>query len=166
MASSNLGDQGTTYAAFAQEELAREWSRRSVVDGRAFGILTSSGILTTLTVTLGLWSIKGGRSIDLPGVLGIVAVALFLTAAVLGILASHGRKYKVMHVDKVRARLLDHWSDHEADARSFVAQHQVWTMATLRDGNNTKAKLIAWALWLQLAGLIAVSVAVGIALFR
>lgn len=166
MASDPWADQGTTYAAFAQEQLDHEWERRVAVDGRAFSVLTSSGVLTTLTVTLGLWSLRSGGQVGAARVLGVVTVGLFLLAAVLGILASQSRKYKVLNQDEVTALIMDHWTDHEADARSLAAQYRTFSMASLRAGNNRKADLISVALWLQLAGLITISGAVAIALFR
>lgn len=159
-------DQGVTYAAFVSAQVENEHKRRDAIDSRAARILTTSGVLITVTATLGVWSTATSRELDASGVLGTGAVLAFVIAAGLGLWAGRGNGYDVVSEKAIKEWLRDRWRDTEASARSRIAQYELLTMASLRKGNGRRYTQTDVATGIQLLGLVLLGVAVGIALFH
>lgn len=157
-------DQGLTYAAFVTQQLSDELERRAAVDERGNRAFTVSGLLIGLTVTLGVWTADKPKNLGLPRTLGALAVIAFVIAAVFGLLATRPTAYKVVDEDEIASWLRDRWDDTETTARSRVAQYQVLTLTSLRTGTQLRYRHVAVAVWVQLTGLVLVSVAVAIGL--
>lgn len=160
-----MSEQGITLAAFAQQQLDAELARRAALDTRSTAIVTSAAVLTTLTVTLGVWTAKNAGHVTAPRAIGAAAVLAFLGAAILAIVANRARYYKVVEDSEVMDMLREQWDVSETTARSMTAQYNTLTMSSLRQGNNKKASLIEAAQWVQLGGLSLASLAVGVGLF-
>jgi CTP:molybdopterin cytidylyltransferase MocA len=89
----------------------------------------------------------------------VVTLGAFVIAAILGIVAAAGRKYRVSTPKTLAAMLTTHWMDHEVDARNFASIQHVKTITSLRKGNNRKEKIVFTGTLFQIIGLAALSVA-------
>lgn len=160
-----MSEQGFVYAAFIEGELRAERERRSTLDSRGMGVVTSSGSLVALLVAVGVLVNDGKAPLVLPPaakpMLGLALIA-FSTAAALGILANRNRYYDVAVTQTLYDMIGDHWIDDEVDARNNVAELNIRTIHTLREGNNRKASLLTAALSAQLVALIGLSLAISI----
>jgi hypothetical protein len=54
----------------------------------------------------------------------------------------------------------DHWGDDPVDSRNNVAELNMRTIQTLRQGNDRKANLVTLGLWAQLVAVSSLSVVV------
>ena len=158
-----MSDQGVTYATFIEAELKLEYERRTTLDARGLAIVTtSSGVITLLLAVAVLFL---GKDFELGpeakwAVVG--ALALFLIAALFGLLANAARLYEVTHSDTLKEMTQAHWVDDEVDARNVCSYRNVVTLASLRDGNNDKSRQVSIAFWFQLAAITALAVALGL----
>lgn len=92
----------------------------------------------------------------------VVSLTCFVAAGVFGILANRSRAYDVTHTDALLAMLNKaHWKDTEPTARGVCAYRNVLTIASLRNGNNSKATQVTIALAFQVAAIAALGVGVG-----
>jgi hypothetical protein len=90
------------------------------------------------------------------------ALASFVLASLLALLASAARRFTVTNERTVRAMIGPHWKDDEVDARNQIALLNAMTTWSLRRGNNKKAALLGWALALQVIGYALLSSAAGV----
>lgn len=147
-----MPEQGETYAAFIATELRTEDARRQALDTKAAGIATTSSAFLVLVFTLSALVTGKDHAFTTAGVRGVVAaLALYVGAAVLGLLASMSRSYDVTSAETLDRMVDDHWQDDEVDARNQTAYLNIRTIATLRDGNNRKASMVGWAMAVQVA---------------
>jgi hypothetical protein len=89
----------------------------------------------------------------------VSALALFVVAAFLGILATVNFKYDVVSRDSLSQMLRGHWADTDEIAAKNIAAANVNTIMTMRSGNNRKAVLLLMALFTQLGAFLSLSVA-------
>lgn len=88
------------------------------------------------------------------------AVACFILAVILGILATINFKYDVASKSTLLQLPREHWTDSkEVSDRNIVATN-VATILTIRRGNDRKATFLFSALFAQLAALLGLTVAV------
>jgi len=154
-----MTDQGKTYATFIENELKVERDRRTSLDARGLNIVSVSGSLTTLLVAVGAF-VSGRQGFKFPrdAVLPLVGtLGAFVLAAILGIVASAGRRYQVTIPPTLAAMLTDHWQDHEVDARNYVSIQHVKTITSLRSGNRRKELVIITATLFQIVGIVILS---------
>lgn len=164
-ATSAVSEQGVTYSQYVEAELAAEYDRRDALDSRAKDLtLTSSAFIGLVVALLALVVGDNHTFSGLGGWLVIGALASFVVASLLALLASAARRFEVTNERTVRAMLGPHWTDDEVDARNQVALLNAMTTWTLRTGNNTKASLLGWALALQVGGYALLSSAAGVEL--
>jgi len=154
--------QGETYAAFIESELKREHDRRSALDARAIALSTTSSALLTLVFAITVIVTGKEYQFSSAGARGLLlSLALFVVAAVLGLIANVSRKYQVADRDTLREMTNGHWTDTEVDARNICAGLSVTTIATLRCGNDFKDDLIRVAFGLQITAILGLVVTVG-----
>ncbi len=146
-----MSDQGATYAAYIESALKAQEERRASLDARALAVLSTSGGLLTLVFALTVLVTGDTFRVSPEGARGVaVALAFFLAASVTGLIANRLTPYEVP-ADETLGRLIsDHWKDDEVDARNICAAMNLATVASLRAGNNRKARLTEVALLLQL----------------
>jgi hypothetical protein len=157
-----VSEQGKTFAAFVEAELKAERERRTALDARGVGLVTTSGSLTTLLAAVGAF-VSGRTGFQLPSSAApplVITLLAFALASGLGLLASHNRKYAVADAATLAALTGPRWATHEVDARSVVAQINARTVSTLRLGNDKKSFLLIAGLGCQLVGLVSLAVAV------
>jgi hypothetical protein len=149
-------EQGSQFAAFVEQELAEEYSRRESVTTRAsVAITTSTGLVTVVRAVI---AVVKGKDFTLKGwPLGTLVVALIflLGAAVLAVTANMPWKaYKVAAIDDLRKLLDSHWKDTETDARSAVAQARIRTIETLRKSTPTRFRWLLASAWCQVGAVV------------
>lgn len=156
-----MGEQGTEYATFIQNELKFEHDRRDTVNSRAATAVTSATGL--VTVTLAVVAVLKGQHFTFQGA-GLVLLATgllaFLVSGLLAVLAGLNWRYDVTSIDTLRQMSIDHWIDRETTARSLIAQSNVHTINSLRAGNNIKFMFLLAAGFAQTAAILALSISV------
>jgi hypothetical protein len=159
-----LSGQGDAYAAFIESELTREHDRRDKINSQSTGVVTGSGALLTLSTGL-LAFLKGKEYVPRShsSWLFAIALAMYLTSAILGLLAATSRNYKVATSGTLSAMLGKHWTDSEITAKNNVATLKIRSLASLRSGNNTKANLLLAAVLVQVSAVAVLAVALYLA---
>jgi len=155
-------EQGASYATFIEAELRAERDRRTTLDAKGLGIVTTTAALTTVLTAVGAF-VSTRSGFRLPhGIFWPLAGTLvaFVVAAVLGILAAGLHPYAVATPKTLEQMLRGHWQDHEVDARNNVSRMNMETIASLRRGNNRKGKFVSVATWFQIGGLVSLAVVV------
>jgi hypothetical protein len=157
-----VSDQGAVFAAFVKEQLEAERKRRETLDQRGFEIAKMTG--TLVTVVLGFAALVLGVKYKPHSWVALIslslALLLLLTSIGFALYATRLLRYVVTDKAGIDEILHKRWKSTEATARSAVAQLSAITIDTLRAGNETKASKLAWAHWLQLAGLTLLAVTV------
>jgi hypothetical protein len=150
-----VSDQGAAYLAFVEGELRAERERRATFDARGQGLITTSGVLVTLLGGLAA-VVRGGTAVR-PGPIAVVivvlALTLFVMAAICGIVAGWNRRYAVTTYGTITTMLGAHWTDTEVDARNNIATVHAKTINTLRAANKFKAACVSAGLILQVLAL-------------
>ena len=146
-----MSDQGQVYLAFVEGELKAERDRRTALDGRGQAVVTASGALVALLSGIAALVQAGTKAPAPPLAVGLVllALALFVLAAVSGIAAGWNRHYAVATPATLTRMLTEHWTDSEVDARNNVATVHATTVRTLREANRFKAACVSLGLMLQ-----------------
>lgn len=150
-----MAEQGDAYSTFIDDELQREYDRKTAIEARGLAIATQSSAF--LTLVLAVTALITGKDYDWSrqGVRGLlVAVAPLALAVLLGFFANASRAYKVANLETLQRMIGDHWVDHEVDARNSAASQKVETINSLRVGTNRKAGMVVVAFSLQLTSLI------------
>jgi len=159
-------DQGEVYLVFVEGELKAERERRATFDSRGQALVATSGVLVTLLSGIAA-AVKAGTKLHPPPLaVGVVllALALFVVSAVLGIVAGWNRYYAVARYETLERMLGEHWKDREVDARNNVATVHARTIQALRDANRFKATCVSYGLIFQVLALITFAVGVVIIL--
>ncbi|GAB2813977.1 hypothetical protein [Lentzea nigeriaca] len=157
-----MSDQGQVYLAFVEGELKAERERRTALDGRGQTLVTASGVLVTLLSGITAMVQAGVKTPVPPLAVGLVllAVALFVLAAIAGIVAGWNARYAVAATATLTRMLREHWTDSEVDARNNVATVHATTVRTLREANRFKAACVSAGLILQVLALVPFATAV------
>lgn len=157
-----MPEQGETYATFIEAELKAEHDRRAALDGRATGIATtSSAFLALVFAVAALVTGKDYKFTDWGARGAVLALAFFAGAALIGLIANTSRGYQVTSFQTLQAMVNAHWVDDEVDARNITASSNALTIGDLRVGNNSKARLVAWGVGLQVAAMVVLICALG-----
>lgn len=124
--------------------------------------MTSSAALVSLV--LALVAIVRGKDHQITsgarwGVIG--ALALFVIAGLLALVAGMLRKYTVPDDVNLKSALGEHWTDTETTARLTCAWLDLDTLLSLRKGNNQKTWWLDWALRVQLCAVAILASAIG-----
>lgn len=149
-------DQGKTFAEFVRRELEAERERRRTFDARGVAIITTSSSLTTLIAAVGAF-VSGRPGFRLPsGAVGPLTLTLlaFAVAGLLGLMSTRLTLYAVTTPAVLREMLNERWATDEVDAGNFVAEQDVTTIESLRNGKNEKAGWLVAALVSQVVGLL------------
>jgi hypothetical protein len=161
-----MTDQGKNYSEFVSHNAELEQSRRSSLDARGVGILTSNGAVTTLI--FGILAVIKGENFVLTtaarwGV--IVTLALLMVSAFFGMYATRLIEYEIASIADLQKMTGELWTSSETTARNICAASTISTVDTLRKGNNTKASRVSWAINFQLSGFVVLAVSVIIELW-
>ena len=159
-------NQGEEYANYIKAALEAEYKRRDDFNARSASVITSAGGLVTLTVTVLAFFL--GKDYRLDGaerVWMIIAFVLFLSCAVLGVVAGNrSPKYQVADADSLKAMITTQWVQSEVDARNAVAEANIAAIVSLRTGNNEKYCVLLAAVISQIAAIAALAISALLAL--
>lgn len=151
-----------SYHSFIEQELQAERDRRTTLDARAQGVITTSGAFVSLAGAIGAFiSSRDGYELPVPARFALAAVvALLAGAGLLAIIATLSFKYRVAAVASLSAMPRERWVDDPDIAARSVAAMNVDTIATLRAGNSKKSYLLVLSLLTQLLGVASLGAAV------
>ncbi|MFA3899750.1 hypothetical protein ACKAMS_32600 [Rhodococcus sp. 5A-K4] len=159
-------NQGEEYANYIKAALEAEYKRRDDFNARSASVITSAGGLVTLTVAVLAFFL--GKDYRLDGaerVWMIIAFVLFLSCAVLGVVAGNrSPKYQVADADSLKAMITTQWVQSEVDARNAVAEANIAAIVSLRTGNNEKYCVLLAAVISQIAAIAALAISALLAL--
>jgi hypothetical protein len=157
-----LTDSGVNYAPFVEQELKAERERRTTLDARGQAVVTTAGVLVTILSTVSAIAInKKLLAVSGPVRYSILsALACFILAVILGILATINFKYDVANKSTLLQLPREHSTDSKELAERNIVATNVTTILTLRRGNDRKATFLFAALFAQLAALLGLAVAV------
>ena len=167
-ATERLSEQGTTYYKFVEAELGIEYDRRASLNSRAKEFsATSSAFIALVVALLALIVGKDYKFTALGAWSVVLALAAFVAASLLALLASMAKETLVTNEKTVQRMLSsEHWKDNEVDARNTVATLNARTTWSLRNGNNVKASRLEWALRCQVGGYVLLTIAAGLGLAK
>lgn len=157
-----MSEQGRTYAAYITRELETERDRRKTLDARGVSVVTVSASLATLLAGIGAF-VSGQTEFVLPesAVWPLTVTLLaFAAAGFCGLSAAYLWRYAAPALESLEAMVTDRWPTDEVDARNFVARLDLVAIRSLRARNSYKARWLIAALFFQIAGLVALTVAV------
>jgi len=163
---------GASYGRTIKDQLDEERARKSSLEARGIGIVTSSGALATLL--FGLVTFTRGTNPQLHWDVGplakgalLVSVVLFATAALLGLAANFPGDYKELKVAKLRERVTSQqWADaNVVEAARRDAEANVGTIDAARGINGKKARAIRWGIAAEAGAATAVALAVALEIF-
>ncbi len=159
--------KGASYGPTIQSQLAEERARKTSLESRGVGIVTSSGALATLLFGLAAFTRGSFAQLHIPlsGAAKwalIVAAVLFAGAAVLGVLSNAPLPYEEALVPPLRQRVeQDEWGAPDPiEAARRDARLAVDIIDSARKWNGLKAMFILAGIVLEALAGIAVAVAV------
>lgn len=151
------------YDSLLKEKLASEDSRKASLEQRALAVITTSGALVTLLFGLGALSTKQEATFDLSNFAAsalAVALGLFIVAAALALRTNRPVDYQEVKPEEIESRLKEQPPLSEQDAIEDIALTRVKELRSAREKNGKKAKLLQWAMSLEVVAVLAVSVAI------
>jgi hypothetical protein len=157
---------GSALAAFVDGQVAAERDRRSQLNGRGTGLITTaSGLSTLLFAASALITAPTGYR---PPRLALWALAptlvAFVCAALCGIIAAQSTFYydvvKPDQLDKWRKRD-DIWKNSQQAVLRLLTQANILTLSSLRIGNNKKMRWVRIGFWTEIGALCVLAVVVG-----
>jgi len=155
------------YAPLLESQLTEESSRKSSFEQRGVAVITTSGVLVSLLFGLAA-VVTDAKGFALPGgsrVLLLVALILFILAAVGGIISNWPVKYLQVRIENLQ-RLVDavNWSGPPKIASRRVAEAQVAILAHARRRNELKGYALIAAMITQVLAVVALAAAVALML--
>ena len=161
---------GKIYQPMVGAILAAEADRRKTLERRGGTLLTASTSLVTLIFAVSV--IVTGKSFVFANHCAVTALCLalgsFVISAVIAIVVqTHGYPYKVIDGETLMelAGTNEAWAESADYALRRDVSQRVVTICSLRDGNETMAKHVAWSLRFQVLAIGLLSVSVGLELY-
>ena len=157
----------TLYAAYIKDQLDIQDARKTSIEQRGLAVITTSGALVTLLFGLTTLTTKRGPTYDIPNWAAsclIVALGLFILAAVSAIVTNVPRSYQGVTVDALRAAVKGRrWEeDTEAEASKMVALTQLTVLEAAKKVNTQKGRFLIAGMVLEIFAVALVGVAMGI----
>jgi len=148
------------YADYIKVLIDAEMTRKSSLEQRGAGMVTTSGTLVTLLFAL-VGVITAAKDFSLPveahGYLG-AAVILFTIAVAIGVSANLPFIYKEAY--PTAAQLVQVWDYTEPEAQAHIIATRLKVLSSARRANGLKGLLVLIAGIVQLTALIMLTVAV------
>jgi uncharacterized membrane protein YqjE len=146
--------QGQPYAEFIEAQLASERERHKHLEAQGLNVITTSGTLTTLVLALVVFLAGDEYRPSAAGqALVVLALVLFVLAAVAGVYANRTEREDVADESSLEHMAGSHWADDVGLARRACAFSNAVTVKSLRHGNDVKANSLTVALALELAAI-------------
>jgi hypothetical protein len=158
---------GDVYASLISSNLERQAERKSSVEQRGLSVISTSGALVTLQFAL-VAVITGDDSFSFSrpekAALG-TSLLLFVVASVLGLPSNQTQRYPYISSDQLeKFTKPDAWLASSDAAARRVAAAQVSMLRSARKKNGTKAKLLRYAIFVEVAAVAALAACVGLIL--
>ncbi len=159
--------KGSSYGPTIKAQLDEERARKTSLEGRGIGIVTSSGALATLlfglatftrgTITQAHLTLTPAAKWSL-----IAAAGLFALAAIAGVLSNLPLPYNEALVSALKDRTrLAEWNKTEPiEAARYDAELNVEILDSARDRNGLKAAFLFAGILLEAVAAVAVGIAV------
>jgi hypothetical protein len=159
----DMGGAGEIYAAVIADNVARQAARKTSLEQRGLSVITTAGALVTLQLAL-VAAITGADTFKFSApekvALGI-ALALFVAACTLGLLTNQTRKFPHLSSNQLEKYTEPEvWNTSADVARRRIARAQVQILRKTRALNGQKARLLRYAIRLEVGGIAAVAVCV------
>lgn len=158
-------DGGEALSTFINGQLATERERRTAINTRGAGLITTSSGLSTLI--FGAAALVTGAKDFVAPRLTLWALAgtflAFMAAAFCGLMSTRTISADVVmpaQLEEWRARD-DVWQNTKTNVRRLLAKADIRALATLRAGNNRKMWWARLGFAAQLVALVMLAVAVG-----
>ncbi|HEV8681174.1 MAG TPA: hypothetical protein VGS09_00135 [Actinomycetota bacterium] len=161
------GMAGDAYGPLIEDQLNSERAAKSSFEQRAVAVITTSGVLVSLLFGLAaiVTSTEGFEAPYAARVLLAVALGFFLGAAVLGIAVNAPRGYEEAASDNLRLLTeQEFWEARQAIGSRRAAEVRVEILQNARGANGRKARLLLWAMGLEVAAVAIVGAAVVVVL--
>lgn len=160
---SGVGAGTELLASFIESELAAEESRKDSIEQRGSAVISTSGAL--VTVLFGLAAVVTGQDKYTPPDVALwailLALVLFVMAAVLGLLTNAVRNYNRVKLDDVEKTVDTEWRTITVDdARAAISQSNLRVLRSARTQTNGKAQLLKAAVICQVAAVAVLALAV------
>lgn len=157
---------GDAYEGYVLEQLQEERARKASLEQRGLAVITTSGTLVTLLFAISAF-VLGGRY-TVPGFTCgavVVALAMFIAAACLGIVVNWPVNYSEPETDALQGLTADEkWTDDRLAGVLAVTDSRLCTLKVARERNGTKAWLLIAAMGLEVAAVAALGAGVAVAL--
>lgn len=148
------------YADYIKDLIDAEMTRKSSLEKRGAGVVTTSGTLVTLLFGL-VGVITASKNFSLPikahGYLG-AAVVLFTIAVAIGLVANLPFMYKEAY--PTAAQFARVWHYNESQAQAHIIATRLRVLGSARRANGLKGLLVLIAGTVQLAALVLLMVTV------
>ncbi len=148
------------YANYVKSLLESEEARKSNLEQRATGVLTTSSALATLLFTL-VGFVTSAQNFVLPSqaqTFLIAAIALFTLAVALGLCANVPLLYR--QATPTAEALADVWGYGESDAQLYIIATQLKVLNGARRSSTVKGLLLVVAGIVQLGALVVLAIGV------
>jgi hypothetical protein len=157
---------GDIFAAAIEAELQQERNRKASLEQRALAIITSSGILVSLLFAFGTAFQRVAEPPLVARTLIGVALAAFVAAVLMSLLANRPVDYRPLGVKNDLERMVNTelWFSTADSARRSISEYRVSEVDTWRNNNKVKAAHLQYAIAAESVGigLLAASVAVNL----
>jgi hypothetical protein len=162
IASEPADTAGSEYSAYVAQLLAEQDARKASIEQRGLAVISTSGSLATLLFAL-VAVVTSGDNFELPsqanGPIGAALVS-FVLAGVLGLLTNLPLVYSNIDLSDPNKLFWDHWDKGVNDARQRVVATRLRVLKSAQKLNNLKGYSLIAALFVEVAGVAAVAIAV------
>jgi multisubunit Na+/H+ antiporter MnhB subunit len=160
---------GDVISGLITDQLAQERALKASLEQRGFAVITTAGALVTLLFAISSVVWKPQAS-SLPGVakaMFLVALVLFLIAAVFGLATNWPTRYSAISDEELQKRIQDRetWLDSAAAGAQTVGLTLMRLLVEMRDKNQRKARLLSAGMWTEVAAGGALALALGLMLW-
>lgn len=158
---------GEIYTGYIQRQLALEDARLTSVNERASRLQQSSAVTVTLFATaLGVVTSKGIQFPFLALIFFAVMLLSFIVAIVFGIRAGKFVEYEAATPETMHAMIDEHGIDDRSEGIKNITDLDLIMLEQIRNQSKSKVASIEVGVGCEIAGLIAGSITVGLAMLK
>lgn len=162
---------GDAYGPLITEQLTQERARKGSLEQRSLAVITTSGGLVALVFALPALATKAQPTYVLPpnaGGLIVVALVLFIVAAILALAANLPRGYHEVDETDLAHMVTEEWWDDsdKAGAERQASAARVAIITSAREISDQKAFILSIAVGAEVLAVISLAAAVGIIFSR
>jgi hypothetical protein len=154
---------GLVYVELLKEELQEERARKTSLEQRGLSVITSSGTLVTLLFALAA-VVTGSKSFSgvdrAPKVLLVIALALFIIAALGGILTNWPLGYGEPNPSDLTRLIATEWSSSVQEATAATAEARADVIGVAKSRNDLKATALVAAMVAEVLAVFFVALSV------